>query len=345
MMNIREAWSIAVNTAPERRSDVVAGQPLVEWYERVSDSSAKARVLQAVEVLLLEGDAFQQELAATFVSCVPIPSDLANRLAELYASRGWDSDHRLSALLGGRNDLTPDARATLRRVYLQDPLRQHKLLSVALQEDEDGRVWKECLGRARLLQRPEEFASAYWDWPRDRRPEFFDIVCGRGEDLVRRTARSLPGWHRRQLLSQCGQAPFDPRPAARRSGDAIPVDELLVLLENQRCSLWFILPAPLHYPEHRDRSVFFRHASESRLAAAFPWFRGKRDDDRFCDAWYRRKPPQLISMACWTREQFQQQLRAQGGNSGLVPLEYLEPFSRVPRFVLRADLPTGKPAE
>jgi hypothetical protein len=344
MMSLRDAWGIAVGTGrQERKSDAVAGQPLVEWYHRSSDEEARARVLEAMEVLLTEGSPFQEELAANVVSAVPCPSGLANRLVELYASRGWDSDHYLSSFVGGLRDLAPEARETLRRVFMQDPRRQHKLLGAVLEGDEDGVAWREYLGRVRALRQSQELAHAYRDWPRERRREFFDIVCERGEELVRRVARhQLFDRSRRELLAHCGYGDFDPRPVERRRDDGIAVDEVLALLAKQHCSLWF-LPSPMQYPDERDRSVFLRRASGSRLAALL---RGGRPSqgDRFCDAWYRRDPPQLISMSCWTQEELERRLRGEWRHTGRVPLECVAPFSRVPPFVLKAAPQSIPPA-
>jgi hypothetical protein len=336
MMTLHDAWSIAANTGVQYEADGVAGEHLVRWYQESSEEAAKARALEAMEVLLTEGDRFQEELAANVLSAIPCPSALANRLVPLYAARGWDSDHRLSIFLGQRRDLTPESREILRRVYMQAPRRQHRLLEAVLEADEDGLAWRKYLEHTRALRQAQELAHAYRDWPLQRRRDFLDIMGERDEEVVRRVARHQFGKYRRELLAQCGYVDFDPRPIERRAGDAVPVDELLTLLERQRCSLWF-LPAPMQYPEERDRSVFYRHPAGSRLAALLGLGRPS-EDDLVCDVWYRRDPPELISMTCWTRAQFERRLGSDW-RLGLVPLECVAPFSRVPPFVLKAAPP------
>src|SRR5437870_3389304 len=101
----------------------------------------------------------------------------------------------------------------------------------------------------------------------------------------------------------------------------------------------------MQYPDERDQSAFYHRASGSRLAAALLGGNPPSDGDRFCDAWYRPDPPELISMTCRTREEFEQRFRVARRQWGPVSLEEVEPFSRVPRFVLEAALGKGKPAE
>jgi hypothetical protein len=329
MMSVAEARNLLASTGTARHDEAIGHAPIFEWYRESTDSAARARVVEAAEVVLTEGHDDEHDFVVVVLGLDANPERMS-RLVNLYEARGWDASHPLADFFRWR-ELAPEARATLARLYRSDPARQVTLLQPVLPLDQDGGAWRAFLATVRKENRPRHLVRAHRACPLDRHPAFFEAMRGKAEQVVRRTARDIASESALELLAVCGYL-FDPRPAPRDPPGSVPVEEMLSFLESQRCSIWRMLPALVQYPEDQDRSVFYR-----RPPVPFPrsLFLPSRGEGRFWDAWYRHDPPEVVSVEARTGEAFHEHFRSQWGQAKLVPLVYVEPYARVPRFVLR----------
>lgn len=329
MISLGEARHLLSSTGAARHDEAIGHAPIYRWYEEATDSRAKERVVDAAEVVLAEGEVDEHDFVLKVLE-LDASMERMSRLVQIYESRGFDSSHPLAGFFAWR-PLATEARSALYRLYASDPVRHLSLLQAVLPLDQGGRAWQAFLETVRSLEGPRDLVRAYRACPLERHPTLFEAMRVHSEQVVRRTARDIASESAETLLETCGYL-FDPRPTPGTPPKAVPVEEMLSLLESHRCSLWRILPYPFQYPEDQDRSVFYRRPSlpfpRSLLARS-------REEGRFWDVWYRRDPPEVVSLTSWTREAFHEHFRSQWGEPKLVPLRYVEPYARVPRFVLR----------
>src|SRR5262245_47365860 len=103
--SLEEARRLLSSTGTARHAEAIGHAPIYRWYEETGDSSAKARVLDAAETVLAEGDEDEHAFAVWVLALDPSRERLG-RLTELYATRGWDSRHPLAGFFAWR-DLAP----------------------------------------------------------------------------------------------------------------------------------------------------------------------------------------------------------------------------------------------
>lgn len=329
MMSLADARHLLSATGTMRHDEALGHAPIDRWYEEETDSRARARVVDAAEVVLAEGDDDEHDFALK-VLALDASAERLSRLVDLYAARGWDSTHPLAEFFRWRRHLSPEARAVLLRLYTSDPEGHVMLLQPVLALDQDGAAWTAFVATLRDARTPRELVTAYRSCPADRFPAFLAAMRGREEPVVRRLARRIDGESALELLATCGYA-FDPRPGPREPADAVPVEELLSLLESERCSLCHMLPAPGGHPEDRDRSIFYRRPRVPFPRSLFV----RAGAGRFWDVWHRGDPPEVVSVESYSLEEFREHFRSQWGEPKRVSLCFVEPYACVPRFVLR----------
>jgi hypothetical protein len=179
---------------------------VVDYYESAAPAE-RARVHAAMETLLEQGNALEQELAARFWGSVGAPDDARPRLVRAYVAHGWDSQHPLAdVLVYLGSDFSAEELRALRGAYFADPERQHRLAKPLLRRDDDGAVWREFAARVERMAELEGLVRAYEAilTAPDHGDEFFALLARKPEALLRALGARIGSSGQKKLFAAAG---------------------------------------------------------------------------------------------------------------------------------------------
>lgn len=164
----------------------------VDQYQ-TGDEATRARLVDAMTQLLVDGDDHDQLLATSFFGRVGAPPDALRDLASLYVARGFEGSHPLAKLLGLLTyHLPPDAAAILKAPFNADPLRHFGLAQAVLRHDRRGPTWDTFARVVPHIQDPEELARGFQAaFAAQRVPDYFAMLRRRPASLLRAVASRL----------------------------------------------------------------------------------------------------------------------------------------------------------
>jgi hypothetical protein len=210
-VNLEEARRViagTVTTAERARSTAMAGPP-VDAYTEAGDTPAgqacRARLIEAMLALIQEGEDWEREMAGGFFGCVVLPADVVRRLVGLYVTLEWTSADPAARFLSSTSLGADDVEA-LRRVYLADPVRHHRLPEVLLRSDADGAVWRVL---AAEVERTEDVQTLLRAFDAvlvapDRAPDFYALLRRKPQKTIRDLVQRLGPSMRKRVLEGCG---------------------------------------------------------------------------------------------------------------------------------------------
>ena len=185
-MTLDEARNFLLGKAVQSRDyDMFPAAPYIEAYERAGDEATRQKLRDAMWILLADGTDEDQAVAATFFSKITMPSDLIERAANLYVSRGLDASSAVGRLLAGERVPT-SARSILRGAFHADPIRNARFALSSFVDSSDPTDWKCLLRIAEKTTDPEVLASVFTAAvAHDRATDLKAVLQQRPEELLR----------------------------------------------------------------------------------------------------------------------------------------------------------------
>jgi hypothetical protein len=205
-MTVDEArmW-LASLASGERRYDGIAHAAYVDQYAEGSEPT-RARLLEAMTLLLVDGDESDQLFATGFFGAVGAPPEVLEQLVATYLARGLDGRHPVATVLGRSTfHLPAEAAADLRRQFVADPIRHFGLAHAVLVHDRGGPAWDGFVRALRHIDQPDDLVGAFRAaFAAERENDFYSLMRTKPEALVRAVAQRLIPASRGALLAAAG---------------------------------------------------------------------------------------------------------------------------------------------
>lgn len=203
-MTLDEARDFLLAKAVQSRDyDMFPAAPYIVAYERAGDEASRQALREALWTLLSDGTPEDQAIAATFFSKISMPTDLVERAASLYLSRGLDASSAIGRLVAGET-VPPAAKTSLRAAFHADPIKHARFAFSTFVDASDQTDWQCLLRIAEKTSEPELLASVFTAaLAHERTGELTPILSKRPEALLR-AASSYTLEH--EFLSAAGLA-------------------------------------------------------------------------------------------------------------------------------------------
>lgn len=206
-MRVDEARALLANLGSEyaRHDQAFANETLVPGFDAASDTD-KARILEAAETLVVDGDQSDKSLAAGFLESVPSRADLWPRLVGAYARSGCSDGDPLAALLGNSWPFLDDASVdALERLFLDKPARQLNIARAIVNRRTVRVVWDALIAVARASADPVQLQLVSRAMGEvERFGEFIDIMRAKPRAVQEATAKRLSSAHYNEFITALG---------------------------------------------------------------------------------------------------------------------------------------------
>jgi hypothetical protein len=198
------AWLSGL-VAGARGDDQIAHAPYVDRYQSAAEPE-RARLREAMALLLEEGNDEDQLFAARFLDAIGAQPDVLRRLAQTYLTRGLDGRHPVAGALGRATyNLPADVVAELRRQFVADPIRHFGLAYAVLRTDARGQAWDSFVRALSAHDQVEDLISAFRAaFSAERENDFYSLMRDRPEPVLRAVAEQLSPSSRAALLGAAG---------------------------------------------------------------------------------------------------------------------------------------------
>lgn len=171
-------------------------ESLIPAFEASSDAD-KARMIEAGEVLLTQGNADDQSLAGPFLRSIPLPALAWSRLVAAYTTGSYDEAHPVARILETAFEPLSDTdAATLERLFLADPRRNLRIGGVVLKRRPSERAWDALAEVVRSSSDPRDLALAARQAEAvGRVVEFIALMRAKPEAVQRGTVDAMSDVH------------------------------------------------------------------------------------------------------------------------------------------------------
>ncbi|HEY2747843.1 MAG TPA: hypothetical protein VGL86_24640 [Polyangia bacterium] len=187
---LTEAWAFLWDAAVVRReTDLFPAAPYIDAFEQERDDDARARLQEAMWIVLRDGAENEQAIAATFFVKTEMPSSLADQAAQLYVARGLGADSALAVLLAGQTRLSTSARDALRDQFHRQPMRHAAFAYSTIVDARDSADWKALETIAQQTDDPATLAAAFnGAFARERGNDLGSVLSQRPKELLKAAA-------------------------------------------------------------------------------------------------------------------------------------------------------------
>jgi hypothetical protein len=151
---------VSISSARATGRESFAHEALVEAYD-AADAATQRRILDACEVLVLDGSEHDRVVAAGLLATVQISPDLLQRLVDEYRARGLDDSAPLAEVVG-RNWPILDAGdlKKIEQVFLAAPEHQLIVGRALLYHEADGAPWQTLMELVARSNDPDTLGKA-----------------------------------------------------------------------------------------------------------------------------------------------------------------------------------------